>query len=54
MRPWYTRKRSPSFADALAALRTVLWRQRISASSATKPQLAKITEVLADLLARAG
>ena len=54
LRPWYTRKRSPSFADALAALRSALWRQRLSASSATKPELSKIAASLVDLLARAG
>jgi hypothetical protein len=27
-RPWYPRKTTPSFRDALAALRTSLWRQR--------------------------
>ncbi len=36
-RPWYTRKCSPSFADALSALRATLWRERISAISAPTP-----------------
>ena len=30
MRPWYPAKRTPSFADALAALRRALWARRIS------------------------
>jgi hypothetical protein len=33
-RPWYTRKTTPSFLDALAALRRTLWSQRITAMSA--------------------
>lgn len=28
--PWYPHKTSPSFADALAALRAMLWHQRIT------------------------
>ena len=32
-RPWYTRKATPSFLDALAALRRTLWSQRITAMS---------------------
>ncbi len=39
-RPWYTRKRSPSFADALAALRAALWRQRLSPAIAAAPEFA--------------
>jgi hypothetical protein len=27
--PWYREKARPSFADALAALRCVLWQERI-------------------------
>ena len=34
-RPWYRHKHTASFADALAALRRNLWRQRITAMSAT-------------------
>ncbi len=52
-RPWYTRKCSPSFADALSALRATLWRERISAVSAPTPELAKWTETLVAALARA-
>ncbi len=33
-RPWYRHKTTPSFLDALAALRRVLWSQRITAMSA--------------------
>jgi len=29
-RPWYAEKNKPPFQDALAALRTTLWRQRVS------------------------
>ena len=32
-RPWYPRKNTPSFLDALAALRRTLWSQRITAMS---------------------
>lgn len=53
-RPWYTRKCSPSFADALSALRATLWRERISALTAPAPELAKLTETLVAALARAG
>jgi hypothetical protein len=30
IRPWYTRKATPSFLDALAAMRRVLWQERIT------------------------
>jgi hypothetical protein len=50
------RKASPSFLDALAALRRLLWSQRITALSAaatTAHDKTKITEVLLDTLAYA-
>ncbi len=53
-RPWYTRKRSPSFADALTALRAALWRERLSATTAAVPEFAKIAETVVAALARAG
>lgn len=53
-RPWYTRKCSPSFADALSALRADLWRQRISAVTPATSELAKLTENVIAALARAG
>jgi len=52
-RPWYPHKRTPSFADALAALRRTLWRDRITALSQSPRQSAKITDALLDTLARA-
>jgi len=55
-RPWYPRKASPSFLDALAALRRLLWSQRITALSAaatTPHDKTKITEALLDTLAYA-
>jgi hypothetical protein len=46
-------KHSASFADALAALRRTLWRQRITAMSANPALQAKITSTLIDVLAEA-
>lgn len=51
--PWYPRKCTPSFADALAARRRTLWRQRISANSSSHPLPPKITDGLIEILARA-
>ena len=49
-RPWYTRKATPSFLDALAALRRTLWSQRITDMS-TRPEHAnEITTALLDTL----
>jgi DDE superfamily endonuclease len=52
-RPWYTRKATPSFLDALAALRRTLWAQRITALSAPGAQTTEFTEALLDTLANA-
>jgi len=52
-RPWYTRKRTPSFADALAALRRTLWQQRIAVMSACARLPAEILDPLLDTLAEA-
>ena len=52
-RPWYRHKTTPSFLDALAALRRVLWSQRITDMSSAKPNTAKITDALLDSLAYA-
>ncbi|HEY5185672.1 MAG TPA: transposase [Actinomycetes bacterium] len=52
-RPWYPSKATPSFLDALAALRRVLWSQRITAMSRSEPDDTKITEALLDTLAYA-
>jgi DDE superfamily endonuclease len=53
IRPWYRHKSTPSFLDALAALRRVLWSQRITALSATPAEDTKITDALLDTLAYA-
>ncbi len=50
-RPWYPAKRAPSFADALAALRLVLWRQRIFIASDSSPHLAIFPNTLIHVLA---
>lgn len=52
-RPWYPGKTTPSFLDALAALRRVLWSQRITAMSDPDQQIGKITDTLLDTLAYA-
>ena len=49
-RPWYTRKTTPSFLDALAALRRTLWSQRITAMSAHPEHADEITTALLDTL----
>lgn len=51
--PWYSRKTRPSFADALGALRTVLWRSRIFADSGQGPVHPKILSTLIQALAAA-
>ena len=52
-RPWYQAKNTPSFLDALAALRRVLWSQRITTMSRSGPEDTKITDVLLNTLAYA-
>ena len=52
-RAWYPRKSTPSFLDALAALRRVLWSQRITAMSRSGADATKITESILDTLAYA-
>lgn len=52
-RAWYPTKATPSFLDALAALRRVLWSQRITAMSRSEPDNTQITEALLDTLAYA-
>jgi DDE superfamily endonuclease len=52
-RPWYTRKATPSFLDALAALRRTLWSQRITAMSRSGADATKITDSIMDTLAYA-
>lgn len=51
--PWYPNKRTPWFADALAALRRLLWQQRITAVCSAAPLPQKIIRPLVDTLARA-
>ena len=51
--PWYPHKRTPSFADALAALRRALWRQRIFADSEISSLPRKISNTLIEVLAMA-
>jgi hypothetical protein len=51
--PWYPQKSTPSFADALAALRTALWWQRLFPKSDRRPVPPKIVCALIDVLARA-
>ena len=55
-RPWYPHKKTPSFLDALAALRRTLWTQRITAmTSPGSPEQDKTTnlDALLDTLAYA-
>lgn len=51
--PWYRSKTTPSFADALAALRQLLWQQQITSLSPAEPLPTKIIRPLIDTLARA-
>lgn len=51
--PWYRSKCSPSFLDALAALRRVLWHHRFFPTSETPSLPPKIIASLIDELARA-
>jgi hypothetical protein len=53
LRPWYPAKCTPSFADALAALRRSLWRPRINAMFEIKRVHDKNIEFLIDALASA-
>ena len=52
-RPWYPKKATPSFLDALASLRRVLWEQRITPVSSSEPLPMKILDTLLDALATA-
>jgi len=51
--PWYPGKATPSFADALAALRRALWGQRIFARSDSRPLPRKFAAILIGALAEA-
>ena len=51
--PWYREKSTPSFADALAALRRVVWHQRLFEGSKVKPLTPKMAGRLIEVLAHA-
>ena len=51
--PWYTAKNTPSFADALGALRRELWGRSIYARSDVRPQVRKMADILIGALAGA-
>jgi hypothetical protein len=51
--PWYPHKTTPSFKDALAALRKALWRERFFHTVGRRAQLSQFQTVLIDALARA-
>ncbi len=50
--PWYAKKNRPSFLDAIAALRTVIWRNRIYTDSHRGSISPNMTETLLDALGR--
>ncbi len=52
-RPWYPKMTTPSFLDALAALRLCLWSERIMPMSSSGPLNPKIVEGMLDALSRA-
>jgi len=51
--PWYPKKSTPSFLDALACLRGVLWRQRLFSTSEKPALLRKNIDTLIGELSRA-
>lgn len=52
-RPWYPKKATPSFLDALAGLRRTLWAERITTLSPGGPHDTKILDGMLDVLANA-
>ncbi len=52
-KPWYQRKTTPSFLDALAALRRLHWSQRITTLSSPTADNTEITDTLLDALSYA-
>jgi len=50
--PWYPQKRTPSFIDALASLRRLLWRQRIIPASGTRALTNENAALLIEALAQ--
>ncbi len=53
VRPWYPSKSTPSFLDALAALRRILWPRQISAGSRPALLKSEIHDTIIDVLAEA-
>lgn len=51
--PWYLKKSTPSFLDAMACLRRVLWRRRLFSSPENPPVLRKNIDVLICELSKA-
>ena len=51
--PWYTSKRTPSFADALSALRRALWRETVFSKYDRQPLPRKTANAIVEALARA-
>lgn len=51
--PWYASKATPSFLDALSALRRTLWSETIFDNSTPRPLSAKNIQPIIDALARA-
>ena len=52
-RPWYSHKATPSFLDALAALRRTLWTEKITPLSFSGRHHKKIVDGMLDILANA-
>jgi hypothetical protein len=50
-RPWYTQKKTPTFADMLGALRLNLWDERITIGSRKRTPMPKILKTLVNTLA---
>jgi len=48
--PWYVRKKRPSFLDMLSALRSVLWRHRITGKSPCSQRVHRIIQTVAYVL----
>ena len=51
--PWYRSKQTPAFADALTALRRLLWREAVFSKYERRPLPRKTVDTLLDALARA-
>lgn len=50
-RPWYTQKKTPTFADMLGALRLNLWNARITDRSGVATPTPKMLNTLVNTLA---